>query len=220
MGTDNKMENVYIVGIAGGSASGKTHFIKAIRKYFAKNEVCIISQDDYYRPADEQHIDEQGIINFDLPGAIDDKLFLADLIALSKGQSLVKQEYMFNQPGIVGKTFTLEPAPVIVIEGLFILYFEKLRKLFDLTIFIDSREDIKLSRRLERDVNERGLEREVILYQWHEHVYPAYRRYLLPYRDEADVIITNNFSYEKGLELIMDHLGSVLKKRDVHYQDK
>lgn len=206
-------KNFYLIGIAGGSASGKTYFLQSIRKVFPNNEVCIISQDDYYRPAAEQSVDENGEINFDLPESINTEAFIQDVATLSGGEVVSKQEYMFNQPGVVGKTIEFHPAPVIVVEGLFILHIEKIKKMLDLKVFMDSRDDIKLNRRLERDSRERGISREMILYQWHNHVYPSYKRFLLPYKDEADIIITNNYAFDKGLELIIDHIHSVLNWR-------
>lgn len=202
----------YIIGIAGGSASGKTYFLRNIRKHFREDEVCIISQDNYYRPADEQAKDHRGMINFDLPEGIDDRRFLDDIVRLSLGQTVETEEYTFNQPDIKGTRLKLLPAPIIVVEGIFIFYFERINKLLNLKVFMDSRDDIKLSRRLDRDETERGLDRDTILYQWHNHVFPTYKRYLLPYRDEADIIITNNYAFEKGLEVITDHISARVRK--------
>jgi uridine kinase len=202
----------YIIGIAGGSASGKTYFLRSIRNHFKEEEVCIISQDNYYRPVSEQSRDLKGHINFDLPEGVDDRRFLDDIVRLSLGQSIEMEEYTFNQPGIRGKQIKLQPAPIIIVEGLFIFYFERISKLLNLKIYMDSRDDIKLSRRLDRDEAERGLDRETILYQWHNHVFPTYKRYLLPFRDEADIIVTNNYAFEKGLEVITDHISMRVQK--------
>ncbi|RYD80720.1 MAG: uridine kinase [Sphingobacteriales bacterium] len=203
-------KNNYLIGIAGGSASGKTYFLQSIRKVFPDNEVCIISQDDYYRPMIEQFVDENGEINYDLPESIDYDTFFADIEKLAGGKSIRKNEYTFNNPNAAPKTIDFYPAPIIVVEGLFILHIANIKKMLDLKIFMDSRDDIKLNRRLERDTKERGYPKETILYQWHNHVYPAYKQYLLPYKDEADIIITNNYAFDKGLELIIDHIQSIL----------
>ncbi len=206
-------KNYYLIGIAGGSASGKTYFLQSIRKVFQHNEVCIISQDDYYRPVEEQTRDENGEINFDLPESINTEAFIQDVTKLAGGNTISKTEYTFNQPGIEGKNIEFYPAPVIVVEGLFIFHIASIKKMLDLKIFMDSRDDIKLNRRLDRDVRERGISRETILYQWHNHVYPSYKQYLLPYKDEADIIVTNNYAFDKGLELIIDHIHSILNWR-------
>lgn len=206
------IHSAYIIGIAGGSASGKTYFLRSIRNHFKEEEVCIVSQDNYYKPVHEQAKDLRGMINFDLPEGIDDRRFLDDIVRLSLGQTVEMEEYTFNQAGVRGRQLRLIPAPVILVEGLFIFYFERISKLLNLKIYMDSRDDIKLSRRLDRDEAERGLDRETILYQWHHHVFPTYKRYLLPYRDEADIIVTNNYAFEKGLEVITDHISARVQK--------
>jgi uridine kinase len=201
---------VYLIGIAGGSASGKTHLLRSLRGIFGEEEVCIISQDNYYHAAEKQQLDERGCINFDLPDAIDANEFLEDIKKLQRGDVAERQEYMFNQPGMVGEILTLQPAPVIVAEGIFTFHFREIFNLLNLKIFLDCREDIKLRRRLERDTKERGVPQEITLYQWHNHVCPGYDRYLLPYRDEADIILNNNEGFGKGLELLADHVKAVL----------
>lgn len=204
----------YLIGIAGGSASGKTYLLKALRDIFKPEEVCILSQDNYYHPAEKQALDEKGFINFDLPGAVDAGAFLEDIMKLRSGQKVKRQEYTFNQPGLVGKLLTLQPAPVIVAEGIFTFHFREVFKWLDLKIFLDCRDDIKLQRRLERDSRERGVPEEITLYQWHNHVCPGYDQYLLPYRDEADIILTNNEGFAKGLEILSDHITAVLRRGD------
>jgi uridine kinase len=201
---------VYIIGITGSSASGKTFLLRSLRRFFGEGEVCIISQDNYYHPAEKQTVDEKGFINFDLPAAIDVAAFLADLQALKSGKEVTRQEYMFNQPGITGGILTLQPAPVIVIEGIFTFHFPEIFDLLDLKVFLDSLEEIKLRRRLERDVKERGVTEEISLYQWYNHVLPAYNSYLLPYRDKADIILTNNEGFGKGVVILADHVKATL----------
>jgi uridine kinase len=204
--SSHKFQVPYLIGIAGGSASGKTYFLRSVRQHFTEEQVCIISQDNYYRPVVEQQKDDKGEINFDLPEGVNDDQFLEDIARLARGETVGRQEYMFNQQGVAGKMLTLKPAPVIITEGIFIFHFHEIREMLDLKIFLDSRDDIKLKRRVARDTSERGLTEEVILYQWHHHVIPAYNRFLLPYRDEADVIFTNNESFAKGFGLIRDHI--------------
>jgi uridine kinase len=207
--------DIYFIGIAGGSASGKTYFIEALRKSFSLGDVCIISQDDYYKPLEEQQKDENAEVNFDLPGAIDSDRFLADLEKLARKQTISIKEYNFNNPEHTPQLKYICHAPVIVVEGLFIMHFKAIKNLLGLKVFVDAKEDIKLSRRLLRDEAERGITKETILYQWNNHVIPAYKKFLLPYRDECDIIITNNTSFHKGLELITDHIrAQVFRRKD------
>jgi len=173
---------------------------------FSEDEVCIISQDDYYRPIGEQARDENGQINFDLPSGIDDEAFLHDVKLLAAGKGFTKKEYTFNNPGKLAGELVFKPAPLIVVEGLFIFYFKEISSMLDLKVFIDAEEELKLDRRLKRDTEERGYSREDILYQWENHVVPASERYLLPYREGADIIITNNYSLSKGIKIIADHI--------------
>ena len=194
------LKKPYIIGIAGGSGAGKTFFLKALRPYFDKNTLCIISQDNYYRPANEQILDENGQINFDRPEGIDDVAFLEDIGILLKNEIVTRQEYMFSQPGIIGQFIELKPAPVIIVEGLFIFHFPEIREIFDLKIFIDSDHQTRLERRLDRDYKERGISEEMIRYQWENHAIPAEDEFLLPFREEADMIIDNNGALDKVIE--------------------
>jgi uridine kinase len=196
----------YFVGISGGSASGKTSFLKDLRESLPADATCVVSQDNYYLPQDLQHKDENGQINFDLPTSIHRDAFYNDMIRLSKGETVEIQEYTFNNAARISNKIVLNPAPIIIMEGLFIFHYEEIKNKLDLRIYIEAREDIKLNRRLRRDKDERGYPEEVVMYQWHNHVMPSYLHYLQPYRDDSDIIVTNNNSYEKALEVVVDHL--------------
>ncbi len=190
----------YLIGIAGGSASGKTFLLNSLLNHFTDSEICLISQDHYYKPIEHQLIDENGEVNFDLPEGIDKEHLLKDVNQLLQGKSFQKMEYTFNNPLAKPKELTICPAPLIVIEGLFIFHFKELFDAFDLKVFIDADHDIKLNRRLTRDQEERGYSKESILYQWHNHVMPAFDKYLLPYKEFSDVIIHNNDHIHREIE--------------------
>ena len=160
------MERPYLVGITGGSASGKTQFLKSLREKFSEDEVCFISQDDYYKPLEFQVRDENGEVNFDLPEAIEYDRFHTDLLTLLAGKVVKKQSYNFNNPDEEVKWFEFRPAPVIIIEGLFIFHFKDIFDLFSLKIFVDADENIMLRRRMQRDVQERGIPVDMVNYQW------------------------------------------------------
>lgn len=205
----------YVIGICGGSGSGKTTFIRKLRENFTENEVCIVSQDDYYLPRDQQYVDDNGERNFDLPRSFDKKKFRHDIEQLMAGEEVAIQEYTFNNANAIPKTLTFKPAPVLVIEGLFIFYFKKISPLLDLRIFINAKENLKVIRRIARDQIERGYPIEDVLYKYQHHVLPAFERYILPYKEEADLVINNNESIEKGLEVLAgflrNRLGSGIK---------
>ncbi len=196
----------YLVGVAGGSASGKSSIIHAIRSNFGPKDIAILSQDNYYHPREKQVCDERGTINFDLPEAIDHQGFIRDLEALNSGNSIRRQEYTFNNPSAQASMVEVSPAPVLIIEGLFIFHFAELFTRFNLRVYVEAKEEIKLKRRLERDLRERGYPESDVLYRWKHHVMPAYRSFLLPYRDRSDIIITNNETYQRGLDVLLDHL--------------
>lgn len=200
----------YLVGITGGSASGKTSFIDSLKKSFSSKELCLVSQDNYYRPKEHQERDEQGQINFDLPTSIDVENFLTDLEKLKSGESIEILEYLYQNENKLPEKIRMEAAPIIVVEGLFIFHYEQIFKQLDLKVFIDASDDVKLERRIRRDVDERGVSREIVLYQWHQHVVPSYRKYLLPYKEAADIVINNNEHFLTSLEVIQNHFQKIL----------
>lgn len=202
----------YIVGIAGGSASGKTSFLRDLRHGLPDNSVSIISQDNYYHPKERQECDESGEVNFDLPSSIHREEFANDLNRLISGETIERVEYGFNNPQHESQKVCVYPAPIIIMEGLFVFYYEEIRKQLDLKVYIDVREEVKLKRRILRDSLERGYSESAVRYQWQNHVMPSYKQFLRPYRDTADMIITNNTNYNKGLQVLNNHLLAMLKE--------
>lgn len=196
----------YLVGVAGGSGSGKTTLVRALRELLPAGSTCIVSQDDYYLPLDRQLKDPQGEVNWDLPTALDLDLLADDLRRLAEGGTIYRKEYTFEKPGAEGQWLEIRPAQVILVEGLFLLHHPGLRELFDLKVYMEASEDVQLERRIRRDRNERGYSREHVLYQWENHVMPAYRQHLLPYRHECDLQIVNETQYQRGLAVLHDHL--------------
>lgn len=196
----------YMVGITGGSASGKSLFIKRLLDSFSEDEVCLLSQDNYYK---ERHLvpkDDQGYENFDLPESIDHIQFIQDIEDLHHGKSIQKLEYTFNNPNLVPKLLEFRPAPVIVVEGLFVFYFPEILNRLDLRVFIDAEEHIKLKRRIKRDGKERGYDLEDVLYRYENHVAPTFDRFIRPFKADADLIVPNNRSFDHALEVIVSFL--------------
>ena len=201
----------YLIGIIGGSGSGKTSFVRRLRESFSETEVCVVSMDDYYLPNEQQRRDHNDEINFDLPKSFDKKKLRQDIERLMAGETVEIQEYVFNNPSAKTKTLTIRPAPVIIIEGLFVFHFKKIVPLLDLKVFINAKEDLKIIRRIVRDQAEREDPLEGVLYKYQHHVSPAFERYILPYRDEADIVVNNNRDFERGLEVLTGFLISKLK---------
>ena len=201
-GVFNVLMKPYIIGICGGSGSGKTSFIRELREMFSESELCIVSQDDYYFPRHEQEKDDLGVVNFDLPKSIDKKSLRRDLVGLIQGEPITKKEYVFNNDAAQAKTFTIQPAPVMIVEGLFVFHYKKISALFDLKVFVNAKENLKVIRRIKRDQIERNYPIEDVLYRYQHHVMPAYERFIEPYREEADLIINNNDHFKTGLAVI------------------
>ena len=202
----------YLVGIAGGSGSGKTSLMRALRDRLPAGSVCMMSQDDYYLPLEQQVVDANGRVNFDLPSGIDLNALTRDLQLLVAGDTLVRTEYTFNQEDKEVKVLEIVPAPIILVEGLFVLHHAALRDLFDLRVFIDAHEDTQLQRRLKRDEQERGYGNEAVRYQWDNHVMPAYREFLLPYRHLCDLEVTNEVDFGRAVDVLADHLRSAARQ--------
>ena len=205
-----KSDSTYLVGIAGGSASGKSLILKELLGYFDPEDISFITQDNYYFDRLKQVVDENGEVNFDLPTAIDRDALVRDVDALLNGETVVRKEYTFNNPKVLPEFITVKPAKIIVVEGLFVFHFSELAQRLDLRVYIDARDDVKLLRRLKRDALERGYSESDVLYRWENHVKPCYKSYLRPYRDHCDVVLTNNVHYMKGLNVLVNHLKTLV----------
>lgn len=202
----------YFIGIAGGSASGKTSILNELFNRFGKHELSLVSQDNYYRPAGEQQADENGWLNFDLPDSIHRSDFYADLMNLSRGEIIEREEYTFNNPAVKPGMATVSPTPVVISEGLFVFHYEEVRSMLDFKVYIDAAPEIRLQRRIQRDALERGYPEHEVRYQWDHHVRPADRLYLEPFREHCDLVIENNHSYSEGLEALESHIRTILEK--------
>lgn len=194
-----KNNKTFLVGLAGGSASGKTTFIREISKKFEDNQVCVISQDHYYKGLSEQLRDENGIVNFDHPSGINFTRIKKDIRKLLKGKPVDIVEYTFNNPEIFPKQITYQPAPIILLEGLFVFADKGLNAMYDYRLYIDADEDVTLDRRLKRDTTERGMTLDEVMYQWDNHVKPAYDQFLKPHKKDSDYVIHNTDNFDDCL---------------------
>ena len=197
-----------VVGIAGSSGSGKTFFLHCFLNHFAPHEVALISQDDYYIPANTKTQEENKLYNFDLPTAIDRPAFQRDINSLFDGHTIYREEYTFNNPALKPKMLETKPAPILIVEGLFIFHYAEVNALLNHRIFLHAEEEIALQRRLKRDLTERGYNEEDVRYKWVNHVMPAYRQYLLPFREQCDRIIINNTDDPAPIIAITDEISA------------
>ncbi len=204
------MNKPFTIGITGGSGSGKTYFLQGLSSCFKPEEICLISQDNYYKPRDQQPVDENGIKNFDLPDSIDREAFQQDLLKLKAGQNVIKQEYTFNNPHTKTKLLEFKTAPILVVEGLFVQYFEEISNELDLRVFIEAKDHVKLGRRIKRDQVERGYDIDDVLYRYQFHVMPVYERLIEPLKHDADLVVPNNSKFERALAVLVGYLKTRL----------
>ncbi|MGB3852761.1 MAG: uridine-cytidine kinase [Tunicatimonas sp.] len=186
------MDSPYVVGVTGGSASGKTQLLNWLQKLLPDKSVCLLSQDNYYKDLNLVDRDVNRTTNFDEPGIIEQAEFARDLQRLKDGQQVQRQEYTFNNPAATPRMLSFQPAPIIIAEGIFVFHFPEVYRQLDLKVFVDAKEHLKLHRRILRDINERGFSLEDVLYKYTHQVAPAYEKYIAPYQHDADLIIPNN----------------------------
>jgi len=205
------MAQPYIIGITGGSGSGKTTFINQLKERFRPEEVCFVSQDDYYLPREEQRMDKQGVRNFDLPESIEKSDLIRDLKLLLEGKTVRRREYVFNNENATPQIRIFQPAPILIVEGIFVFHFEEIRHMLDLKVFLHAKENLKVIRRIKRDQVERNYPLEDVLYRYEHHVLPTFEKYIQPYMEEADVIINNNKHFNQGLEVMSGFVCQALR---------
>lgn len=195
-----------IIGICGGSGSGKTTLLKRLAAFYGELHPTVFSMDNYYLPIDQQLSDENGHVNFDLPTALDEERLVQDLRSLREGKSIEVKEYHFNAPPNKSVLITLDPSPIIIVEGLFLFQYAGVHELLDFSIFMDVDPDVQLDRRLYRDQETRGYSREAIMYQWKNHVAPCYEKYLQPYMHLADFVFENDQQADLEFERLIQML--------------
>ncbi len=204
------MTKPYIIGISGGSGSGKTTLLNELKAAFSDEEICFLSQDNYYRPREEQVDDHNQVTNFDLPTSFDRSAYVSDIEKLISGVEVIKEEYTFNNEEKVAKTLVYRPCPIIILEGIFVFHFKEIASLMDFKIFVEASDTLKLIRRIKRDREERNYPIDDVLYRFEHHVMPSYNKYILPYKVRCDIIINNNKRYSESLLLVKSFLKEKL----------
>lgn len=196
------MEQVrFIVGITGGSGVGKTTLIDGLRNEF-EGHVSTFSLDNYYLPKNEQEKDENGVINFDLPTALDVKNMQRDFDHLLAGNAISQTVYNFNNPESTKQKLLIEPKNLLIVEGLFVMYYEFIRAALNYSVYLSVDPEIQLERRLIRDMHERNYSKDDVIYQWENHVKPSYENFVLPYKSQVDLVITNNDSFDENIHIL------------------
>jgi uridine kinase len=195
------MVRPFVIGVTGGSGSGKTTFIQMLEERFGKEELCVFCQDNYYKPRAEQLWDQNEVQNFDLPDSFRRKEFYDDVRRLLRWEAVEVEEYTFNNSKKQPQKLKFEPAPIVVLEGIFVFYYEEIYELIDLRLFIDVDEHLKVIRRIRRDAEERNYPLDDVLYRYQHHVFPTFEKYIQPFRDKADMVINNNYNFTRSIQV-------------------
>ena len=204
------MNDILVIGIAGGSGSGKTTLVKNLVAKF-EAETTVLSHDNYYKRHDELTYDERSLLNYDEPDAYETSLMVEQLELLRKGQAIDCPVYDFTVHNRSSDTTRITPSRVIIVEGILIFADPRLRELMDIRIFVDTDADIRLCRRIKRDVNKRGRSLESVLTQYQQTVKPMHELYVEPSKKYANIIVPEGGKNLVALEMIEDricrHLG-------------
>lgn len=190
-----------IIGIAGGTGSGKTTVVNQILNEL-QHEVDVIYQDSYYKDTSHQTYEERVKINFDHPQSIDFDLLVAHLKELKKGKSIEQPVYSFKEHNRTKKTITIQPRKVLLVEGILVLANPELREMFDIKIFVHTDNDERLIRRLKRDIHERGRDMDEVLDRYQTTLKPMHQQFIEPTKEFADIIIPYNRYNEVGVSVV------------------
>lgn len=199
-----------VFGITGCSASGKSFIVEYLKERIPSSEVSFIFQDNYYKKREDQSKDKNGNYNFDLPSSFLNSELVEDIISLKKGNKVSRKEYNFNNPNIKQENIVVFPRRIIIVEGLFILSDPNIKELIDHKIFIDSKTEIMLDRRIRRDSKMRGYDRINVEYKFENHVIPSFMKYILPEKNNADLIVENNGNGNRAAKLVYGYVNKLI----------
>ncbi len=201
---------VKIIGITGGSGSGKSTVVKRIKERYP--DAVLIEQDNYYKSASFVNNDNITAYNFDHPDAFDMDLLLSNIQTLKEGRSCEMPQYDFVHHRRKEESVTVNPSSIIIIDGLMVFYDERIRDMLDLKLYVDTPSDIRFIRRLQRDVKERGRTVESVIEQYTKVVRPGHFNFIEPSKSYADIIIPEGGYNDKAMEVIFSFIGSMMDK--------
>jgi uridine kinase len=205
--------SVLIVGVAGGSGSGKTTIAHGIVEAFPSTDVALIEHDAYYRDQSHLPYEERTRINYDHPDALDNEMFLVHLDALRSGRAIDKPTYDFANHTRAATTVHVEPAPVVIAEGILVLTDAAIRSRLDVKLYVDTDPDIRVMRRIRRDLEHRGRTFAQIRQQYYETVRPMHLAFVEPSKRFADLIIPEGGQNRVALDMITNHLARFILAR-------
>ena len=199
------MDNVMVIGIAGGSGSGKTTLAREIERRLGE-KIILLSHDSYYRRHDEMSYEERCLLNYDEPAALETELLVEHLQQLRSGVAIDQPVYDFTQHNRSNETVRVEPKQVIIVEGILIFENKELRDLMDIRVFVDADADVRLCRRIKRDVTKRGRTVESVLSQYENTVRPMYIRYVEPTKRYASFILPHGGKDVAVQNMLINHI--------------
>lgn len=199
------MSNIIVIGIAGGSGSGKTTLMKNLIARFG-DDVTVLSHDNYYRPYDDLNIEQRKAINWDHPDAFDTEMMIEHLRELKAGHAIECPNYDYTNYARCTETTHLEPTKVILVEGILIFENKQLCSLMDIKIFVDTDADVRLIRRIRRDVAKRGRSLDSVLTQYLSTVKPMHEQFVEPSKKNADLVVLEGGQNLVALEMIIDRI--------------
>lgn len=199
-----------IIGIAGGTGSGKTTVVRNILKHLNTENVLVVSQDNYYKDHNELSLEERQKINFDHPRSIDFELLTEHVMKLKNGEIIEQPVYSFITHSRTDETLVTHPKNVIIVEGILVLTNPELRELFDVKIFVHADSDERLIRRIQRDITERGRDLEEVLNRYRTTLKPMHEQFIEPSKIHADIIVPN---MKKKNEAAIQLLSTLIKDK-------
>ena len=206
------MHKSLVIGIAGGSGSGKTTLLKNILETFGP-AITVISHDNYYKRHDELTYEERCKLNYDEPAALETELMVQQLDQLRNGQEILCPVYDFTVHNRSDETTLIKPERVIIVEGILIFENKQLRDLMDIKIFVDADADVRICRRIKRDVNKRGRSLESVIAQYQDTVKPMHEKYVEPSKKYADIVVPEGGKNLVALAMIQGYISRYLEDR-------
>ena len=207
------MENIMVMGIAGGSGSGKTTLVKNLVEKFG-DVITVISHDNYYKRRDELSYEERCLLNYDEPAAFETELMVEQLQQLRQGETVECPVYDFTVHNRSDETVRITPSKVILVEGILIFADSALRNLMDIRIFVDADADIRICRRIKRDVNKRGRSLDSVIQQYQQTVKPMHEKYVEPSKKYAHIVVPKGGKNVVALEMIEGSIRRYLESAE------
>ena len=197
-----------IIGVAGGTASGKTTFVQEVLSGFEAQYVGLIAQDAYYKDNSHLSFEERCLLNYDHPDSIDFDLMVDQLKALKQDQEIDQPVYDYKVHNRTANTLPISPKSVLIVEGILVLHHKALRDLMDLKIFVDAPAPLRLDRRLQRDITERGRDRQEVMERYTQTLKPMHDTFIEPSKAYADIVVLSHQKNPRAVALLQTYIES------------